>query len=155
MTNEGQEPQPIGRRQFVGRSIGAAFTTASLLPLLNACASLATHPVTPVDGRVRLSLQAYPQLAEAGGSLQLMPQGTDVPVYLLALGDRRFVALSPICTHRGCTVQIRAARLVCPCHGSTYDLEGRVIRGPAQRSLARYAVEVREGDVLIDLRATS
>ncbi|MEP7344190.1 MAG: Rieske (2Fe-2S) protein [Gemmatimonadaceae bacterium] len=155
MTDKCGAIQQIGRRQFVGQSIGVVLTTTSLLPLLSACASLASHPVTPIDGRVRLALEAYPQLTDPGGSVQLMPVGTDVPVYVLALGDRRFAALSPICTHRGCTVQIRALNLVCPCHGSTYDREGRVVRGPAQRALTRYAVEVQGGDVLIDLSVTS
>ena len=34
-----------------------------------------------------------------------------------------------------------AGVISCPCHGSQYDLEGRVRRGPAQLPLARYETE--------------
>lgn len=151
MTDSRGRDSEIDRRRFMERSLGTMLT-APLLPLLSACASLATHPVTPVDGRVRLPFDAYPQLSAPDGSLLLMPAGSDVPLYVLALGGRAYAALSPVCTHRGCTVQIRAARLVCPCHGSTYDREGHVLRGPARRALTRYPVEVTDRELVIDLR---
>jgi len=46
-------------------------------------------------------------------------------------------AVSPICTHRGCQVQFNNAERTwdCPCHGSRYDVEGKVIHGPAVRDL--------------------
>lgn len=141
----------MDRRQFVERSVGTLLGRA-WLPLLTGCASLATHPITPVDGRLRLRLDAYPQLSAAEGSVMLLPVGSDVPVYVMALGEGRFAALSPICTHRGCTVQLRAARLVCPCHGSTYERDGRVVRGPARKPLTRYPVELTGGEMIIDLR---
>ena len=46
--------------------------------------------------------------------------------------------LSSHCTHLGCIIdETIGDRLVCPCHGSEYDLEGNVIRGPAYKSLER------------------
>ena len=48
---------------------------------------------------------------------------------------------------RGCTVDVHGERLVCPCHGSTYNRSGEVLKGPAQRALQRYAV-ARVGDTL-------
>ncbi len=48
-------------------------------------------------------------------------------------------AVSPICTHRGCQVQFNNAERTwdCPCHGSRFDVEGKVIHGPAVQDLAR------------------
>lgn len=59
----------------------------------------------------------------------------------------RYHALSLVCTHLGCTVQVTPKAVVCPCHGSVFDRAGRVVRGPADRALERYEVEDR-GDVL-------
>jgi cytochrome b6-f complex iron-sulfur subunit len=102
-------------------------------------------------GRVRLALAEHPELARPDGALKVLPHGAANPVYVLRLEGGDFAALSPICTHQGCTVDIQGPRLVCPCHGSTYDRGGRVLRGPAERALARYAVSVTDGVLVIDV----
>jgi Rieske Fe-S protein len=66
------------------------------------------------------------------------------------------MALSPVCTHQGCVVDVQGAALVCPCHGSTYDRRGQVVRGPAERPLTSYPVkEDPPGTLVIDLTAAS
>lgn len=45
-------------------------------------------------------------------------------------------AISSICTHLGCIVNITESGFLCPCHGSKYDQNGKVIGGPAPRSLS-------------------
>jgi Rieske Fe-S protein len=58
-------------------------------------------------------------------------------------------ALNLTCTHLGCTVTVTPGEIVCPCHGSRFDLKGNVLKGPAERPLARYRLEIREGRVEI------
>lgn len=52
-------------------------------------------------------------------------------------------AVSRRCTHLGCTLAFdeAARQLVCPCHHSKFDMSGKRLAGPAQRSLAVYPVE--------------
>lgn len=136
----------LGRREFV-------CTCACLLAggLVSACASLVARPVPVTDGRIRVALAEHPELTRADGSLKIMPEGATNPLYVLRLDDGEFAVISPICTHQGCTVDIQGPRLVCPCHGSTYDREGRVLRGPAERALTRAAVRLSEGVLVIDV----
>jgi cytochrome b6-f complex iron-sulfur subunit len=144
-------PQSCDRRAFLGQCTGLA-----LAPLIAGCASLVARQVTPVNGRVELALAQYPELSAPGGSLKLLPVGTSEPIYVLVLDNGDFAAVSPICTHLGCTVEIQGPRLVCPCHGSTYDRNGSVLRGPAARSLARYRTERQGADIIsIDLTSRS
>lgn len=63
-------------------------------------------------------------------------------VALLREGDAVY-ALSLVCTHLGCTVNVTPTELICPCHGSSFDRQGRVLKGPADRELPRYRVQER------------
>lgn len=126
-------------------------TAALALTLLPSCASLVTRRVPLDNGRIRLSLRQHPELAEPRGSLRLLPDGWEDPVYLLVLDGGGFAAVSSVCTHRGCTVDLGGPGLACPCHGSQYDREGRVMRGPASRALARYPVHANADELIIDV----
>jgi glycine/D-amino acid oxidase-like deaminating enzyme/nitrite reductase/ring-hydroxylating ferredoxin subunit len=53
--------------------------------------------------------------------------------------DGTLHALSARCTHMGCLVSFNTAERAweCPCHGSRFDTDGKVIEGPATRPLER------------------
>ena len=61
------------------------------------------------------------------------------------------IALSPICTHLGCTVSFYEDRdsFACPCHGGLYDKEGNVIGGPPPKPLKRHKIRLEAGKLLI------
>lgn len=52
--------------------------------------------------------------------------------------DGTLHAVSATCTHLGCRVAFNTAERSwdCPCHGSRFDVDGRVIQGPAVADLA-------------------
>jgi nucleotide-binding universal stress UspA family protein len=80
-----------------------------------------------------------------GKSLQELAPGEGA---LIVEGGRRLAAyrdeegrahvLLPRCTHMGCTVGWNAADRTwdCPCHGSRFDVEGKVVQGPAKDELS-------------------
>jgi cytochrome b6-f complex iron-sulfur subunit len=52
-----------------------------------------------------------------------------------------FQAVSLECTHLGCMVEARNFGFECPCHGSRFDLDGVMLKGPAARDLRKLRVE--------------
>jgi Rieske Fe-S protein len=50
--------------------------------------------------------------------------------------------LSAKCTHMGCIVHWNSAERSwdCPCHGTRFSTEGKVLEGPALTGLTRYKI---------------
>jgi cytochrome b6-f complex iron-sulfur subunit len=61
----------------------------------------------------------------------------------------RVYALRAVCTHRACLVVPDASTFRCPCHGSRFETDGTVTKGPANRPLPHYAIAPTNGGRLI------
>lgn len=61
-------------------------------------------------------------------------------------------AMTAVCTHQGCAVSVVGnsgqQTLLCPCHASTFSNSGAVTRGPAQRPLQHYQVDVAADGII-------
>lgn len=59
-------------------------------------------------------------------------------------------AMTTTCTHQGCDIAngVQGSVILCSCHGSEFDAEGNVLRGPAQAALAHFLVTVDSAGVI-------
>ena len=137
------EPEPIPRRDFLGLSALWAAATALLFALFGAL-RLPRAAVVPVPSRkFRVTL---PETLAAGEAF--IPLGRSVAVFRDAQG---VFAVSRVCTHLGCLVKSEADGFHCPCHGSRFAPDGKVVKGPAPKALAWLAVtRVAPGTYLVD-----
>jgi cytochrome b6-f complex iron-sulfur subunit len=126
------EPQ-LSRRDFLKVAQAFFLTAAGLFGLVGLLRYLSyqTDPPSQEDFDLGLVVD-YPP-----GSRTPLPQ---VPA-LLIHGEVGFTALSLLCPHLGCTVQTEAEGFACPCHGSRFDSQGRLLRGPAADPLTVLRVE--------------
>lgn len=136
----------LGRRAFLRQLLWGG-SIAGLLGVLGSIFAFIFPPAR------RFPLTRVMRVGEAEG----IPPGEGElvifngrPVWVLHL-ERGFVALSAICTHRGCLLEWDKARKVlsCPCHRGLFDLEGNVLAGLPPRPLPRYRVGVRGGGIYI------
>jgi len=72
----------------------------------------------------------------------------DQRVFLMRRGNT-FRCLSAVCTHLGCTVNHAGEGFHCPCHGSTFDNQGKVSSGPAPRALTWYLMTMSKDERLL------
>ena len=88
-----------------------------------------------------------PQRAILSPSMPGWKSRYDLEVFIIGKGGEPPLVLSSECTHQSCPVDWRETRFSCPCHGSAFDLEGKVLNGPATKPLLRPQVMI-EGDSL-------
>jgi menaquinol-cytochrome c reductase iron-sulfur subunit len=71
--------------------------------------------------------------------------------WVVKFSEHKVVAYTPQCTHLGCAYHWdeQKQNFLCPCHSSTFALDGRVLSGPAPRPLDRFQVRVDEGKLLL------
>ena len=76
---------------------------------------------------------------------------TQKAVWAVKQADGAVSVFSPICTHLGCGYHWDAAgqQFKCPCHGSAFDVSGRVVGGPAPRPLDVLPSKVEGGRLLV------
>lgn len=132
------------RREFLGRAAALLASTAALLGCRR------SKELPPLyEASVDVSA-----LTTDGATLVTTTPGLDgAPILVVRDGARDFHALSMQCTHEGCPVRAPVHGVItCPCHGSQYDLQGRVRRGPAQLPLARYTAEYHRWTKRLTLR---
>jgi cytochrome b6-f complex iron-sulfur subunit len=118
-------------------------TFITTLALLLASGGLLWRYLTPrTNGRHQILATCASSDVPANGALVFQ----DERLALLRDGSGIY-ALSLVCTHLGCTVVVSAGELACPCHGSIFDRQGAVLKGPADRALQRLQVSEQEGRV--------
>ncbi len=100
--------------------------------------------------RMSIDLDQVPKLKEIGGQITIKLMNEDL--LFIRDSERTVRILSARCTHKGCIVKYseRNNRIECPCHGSQYDLNGNVLKGPAMRSLATHAGAIEGNQILVE-----
>jgi cytochrome b6-f complex iron-sulfur subunit len=102
-------------------------------------------------GMRAISLDRVEKLKTTGGSVLLKVEG--LPLLFVRESEETIRGVDPTCTHRKCTVEYNKSRkrFICPCHGSQYDLEGRVLKGPAEKPLKNLDAYLESGRIIFTL----
>lgn len=158
----------ITRREFFNKTIQGATIVAipSILgTIIESCttnsnpasvsvssSNLQTIQTAPKNNIITLNIDSSSPLSTAGNAVLLQYSNGNL---LVDRPDQNsFNALSAICTHQGCLItgyDSSSKNFVCPCHGSTYNLYGQVVTGPAQRALPQYQTQFNNNQLNIVL----
>jgi cytochrome b6-f complex iron-sulfur subunit len=108
---------------------------------------------------------AYPRFKEGefggkfvAGKVEDFADGSVTPnregKFFLVREGNEFKALYQVCTHLGCLVRQREDGFACPCHGSKFAEDGTLVASPAPRDMDQFAVEIVDGQVVVDTGTT-
>ena len=166
----------LSRRSLLRGALGGGALLAAGAPGCLPGAAPRTTALVGPDGRVRIPLQRYPELAAVGGAVALeLPASDAAPIppggILVIHRDSddndpfQFVATQAACPHAGCPLDYSPsdALIECPCHGSRFraapdpgvvqSCAGDVVHRPALQGLAVFPIvfEPVTGILTIDL----
>ena len=151
----------MGRRNFLVRAITAihatmAATVAFILGATTLAPSFTRRDETWLQAA---ALDALPENQPVPVTLRVTrndgySQVVDrTVVYLVRTGDESVRALHSTCTHLGCRTSYdrKAKRIVCPCHGGVFDVNGAVLEGPPPAPLPTLETRVQDGQVMVQV----
>jgi cytochrome b6-f complex iron-sulfur subunit len=155
----------ITRREFFTKTIQGAVLVilpTTLGSFLESCNNQSTNPTdttnpglpvinaTLSNGIVNLTIDSSSPLVKTGTAALVNYQSGSLLVDHPS--DNTFNALSSVCTHQGCIVSIfdsGSGQFICPCHGSHYDINGKVTQGPALAPLTKYQTQYANNVLVI------
>lgn len=77
-------------------------------------------------------------------------------IMIVRVGEGDYRALSIRCTHESCEVPVPDSNgeIICPCHGSRYNIRGEVTNGPAAQNLKSYQLTYNANDETVSVTVT-
>ncbi len=142
MRDEKQDKASVSRRDFLGLASAGAVILSSLTALAGILRI--TKPDVHYEESKKFKI----------GKPENFPVGTikkleDKKVHIFS-DENGLHAITSVCTHLGCLVAMSDKGFQCPCHGSKYDRDGKVIAGPAPRNLPWLEISQSEDRTLVD-----
>jgi cytochrome b6-f complex iron-sulfur subunit len=134
--------KPLSRRGFMDLFVKASLAGAALFGV----GALGRYISFQVEG-------GHPSTYDLGPASDF-PAGSSTPApeipALIIHNDQGFKALSLVCPHLGCTVNVTDEGFACPCHGSRFLADGSLRNGPASHPLTSLKAEVNaEGHLIL------
>lgn len=152
----------VNRREFI-KLAGATAACMCAGVGICGCAGEATSdtPSAPVgsfrvqDGFVTITLSRAEALTPVGGAVKLAPSagGSERRIIVVHSAYCEYRAFSDSCTHNGKELNYlhEDGKLACCGRSSQFDLEGKVLRGPAETSLLRYPLHKVGEELVIEV----
>ena len=154
-------PSSMGRRNFIVRAIVAIqATVAAILAFILGSTTLAPSFSRRDETWLKAAaLDALPENQPMPVTLRITRQDgysqvvDRTVVFLVRTGDQDVRALHSTCTHLGCRTSYdrRSKRILCPCHGGIFDVQGNVIGGPPPSPLPTLTTRIENGQVLVQV----
>jgi Rieske Fe-S protein len=119
-----------------------------LIGSLASCGSaMAVYKATAADNKI-----AVPATLFTNSDFQLIqPKSMYYNIGLKKEKDGSYTALLLRCTHADNQLTPAGNGFKCTLHGSTFDNEGHVTNGPAERPLKKYPTEIIADQIIIHL----
>jgi menaquinol-cytochrome c reductase iron-sulfur subunit len=148
------------RRKFLKGAVGILALASSLLlgiPLLRTLLGSRSYSTSRVWSKVAkietLPLEQPIRLEFSARYEDAYLEETVIrPVWVIKHSSSSLTVYSPICPHLGCYYNFdpNSQHFECPCHGSVFSIDGKVLGGPAPRPLDTLPFKVEQEILFVE-----
>lgn len=137
------------RKTFIRQAggVSALLLCGGMSLLLESCKTAAAASFELTEKQIKLTKKQADD--SPTGLLVLRDDRLPWPVAVARIKENEYAAMPMICTHKGCELDAAGNRLVCPCHGSEFSPQGKVMSPPAEEDLPLLPLAVENDLILI------
>ncbi len=141
----------MDRKEFLKRGCQTCFfgTAALLLPSLTGCgpAAFNIYKTMVTNNAIELPLSLFEK-----NSLQIIrPQGWQYDIAVQKNPEGDYTAILMECTHMENQLTASQNGFSCSLHGSRFNAEGEVIKGPAEFPLKKYSTSIHHDTLILSI----
>jgi nitrite reductase/ring-hydroxylating ferredoxin subunit len=142
----------IERRKFLESACKACLMAGAgfLIADLTACGPASQLMILPVtDNTVIVPLSAFKKQ-----TIQIVrPQGWFYDIAIRKISPEQYEAILMECTHQKNQLISTSNGFMCTLHGSRFNLEGNVLKGPAERPLKKFNTSLNKEQLAVLLNS--
>lgn len=143
-------PAPMHRRSFLVWAAGASLGASALFIGATAIQAM-VPPARSIDGRTNPGKLPVARLSDLKTGQPLLAEYGEDAIFVVKMSANVVVVYDAACPHVRCRLLFndKTAQFDCPCHKSTFGIDGVRLSGPARRNMILAQSEVVDGQVIV------
>ncbi|MEP7197329.1 MAG: Rieske (2Fe-2S) protein [Saprospiraceae bacterium] len=138
------------RRQFIKSSCSFCLLSSAGFAIveLSSCANLPVYKTSIIESKVSIPVSLF-----VSSNLQIIRvKNLEYDIALRKENNDSYSALLMQCTHADNSLNSTGNGFNCNLHGSRFDQQGHVLKGPAAQSLKKYSTQIISDQIIISLK---
>lgn len=143
-------PPPMDRRSFLVWAATASLG-ASVVFMGATVVQAIMPPSRSIEGKTKVGKLAVAKVADLKEGVPVLAEYGDDVVFVVKNAEDSFHVFDAACPHVRCKLQFNAEtkEFDCPCHASSFDINGKKLGGPAPRDMIPAVFEIAAGEVVV------
>lgn len=144
------EPGGIDRRAFLAWTAGVSLTASGVIVGATMFEAL-TPPARSIDGTTKAGRVSVARLPDLKPGVPLRTDYGDAAIFVVKTPAGKLHVFDAACPHVRCRLVFNEAtgEFDCPCHKSSFSLDGVRLGGPAPRDMTNARFEVVNDEIIV------
>ncbi len=143
------------RRKFIKNCCYLGVGLPLSVSLLQSCGAIYYASVSREGNRLLVPLSEFEEVKgdkiKERSFVLINAEGLKFPICLYKQKNGDYIASLLKCTHRGCELNVGGGIYSCPCHGSEFTTQGKLLEGPADEDLQTFITKSDNENIYITI----